>query len=65
MRDIVILFDHLIVTVRGLVQRRGGSLLPKNYLFWKAIDQGKYGFHHYQPGDIYAGNTAFGSINTP
>jgi hypothetical protein len=41
-----------------------GSLLPSNYLYWKAIDQGPFGFHKYQPGDVYVGNTAFGIINT-
>ncbi len=41
-----------------------GSLLPSTYIYWKAIDQGHAGFHHYQPGDIYVGNTAFGNVNT-
>jgi hypothetical protein len=43
---------------------QSGSLLPSNYLYWKAIDQGPYGFHYNQPGDIYVANTAFATINT-
>jgi hypothetical protein len=41
-----------------------GPLLPSNYLYWKAINQGKIGFHQDQPGDLYVANTAFGTINT-
>ena len=40
-----------------------GSQLGASYLYWKAIDQGKIGFHKYRPGDIYVANTAFGTIH--
>jgi hypothetical protein len=40
-----------------------GSQLPASYLHWKAINQGKIGFHKYRPGDIYVANTAFGTVN--
>jgi RHS repeat-associated protein len=41
---------------------RAGSLLPSNYQYWKAILQ-PGGLHKYHPGDIYVGNTAFGTVN--
>jgi hypothetical protein len=40
-----------------------GSQLPGSYLYWKAINQGKIGFHKHRPGDIYVANTAFGTVN--
>jgi hypothetical protein len=43
---------------------QAGSLLPSNYQYWKAILQPGGVLHTYQPGDLYVGNTAFGTINT-
>ena len=40
-----------------------GSVLQSGYLYWKAVDQGRIGFHKYNAGDIYVGNTAFGTVN--
>jgi hypothetical protein len=40
-----------------------GSQLPKSYLFWKAIKQPGHKLHTHHQGDIYVGNTAFGTSN--
>jgi RHS repeat-associated protein len=58
------LCDDLTDIVEAIkVTNSHGSFLPPEYLYWKAIDQGRTGFHKYHPGDIYVGNTAFSVVN--
>src|ERR1051326_478197 len=50
--------QYALIALQSVLQY--GSTLSSDYKYWKAIDQGKTGFHRFRSGDIYIANTEIG-----